>query len=67
MDRKAVTNEDIAILAKSTRLNLPESRYELQAEFMNGIFQMLDSLDQIPSGETSPANIYRANWEDRNE
>lgn len=63
MERKAVTPQDIATLAKVTRLNLPQDRLQLQAETMNGIFQMLDALDGVALGETSPAIAYRAKWE----
>ncbi len=64
MERKPVTSDDIAVLAKTTRLNLPENRNQLQADTMNSIFQMLDSLDDDALGETSPAFFtYRAKWE----
>jgi len=62
MERKTVTTKDIEALAKSARLNLPVSRYQLQAETMDGIFQMLDSLEPIPLSETSPAIAFRAKW-----
>ena len=64
MERKPVTKEDIAVLAKVTRLNLPKERRQLQADTMNGIFQMLDALDDGNLGETPPAFAFRAAWGD---
>ena len=63
MERKPLNVDDIATLAKTARLDLPEDRYALQAETLTGIFQMLDALDGVELGETPPAFAYRAKWE----
>ena len=65
MDRIPVKKEDIATLAKAARLDLPEDRTQLMAETMDGIFQLLDTLDGFELGETPPAFAYRAKWEGR--
>ena len=65
MDRKPVTKEDIAVLAKVTRLNLAENRTQLQADTMNGIFQMLDALDDGNLGETAPSIAFHATWDSK--
>jgi len=65
MDRIPPTKQEIATLAKAARLDLPEDRTRLLAETMDGIFQLLDSLDGVDLGETPPAFAYRAKWERR--
>jgi len=62
MDRTPVSKQEIATLAKAARLDLPEDRAQLMAETMDGIFQLLDSLDGVELGETAPAFAYRAKW-----
>ena len=63
-ERKPVTEADIEVMARMARLDLPAARRALQAETMNGIFQMLDALDDGNLGETAPAFAFRARWED---
>lgn len=63
MERCPLNTEEISTLARAARLNLPGERNQLQAEVLNGIFQMLDSLDDVQLGETSPAFSYKAKWE----
>ncbi len=65
MNRSPVTKEEIATLAKAARLDLTEDRTQLLAETMDGIFQLLDSLNGVELGETAPAFAYRAKWEGR--
>jgi aspartyl/glutamyl-tRNA(Asn/Gln) amidotransferase C subunit len=65
MERIPVTKEEVAALAKTARLDLAEDRTQLMAETMEGIFQLLDSLDEVELGETAPAFAYRAKWEGR--
>jgi Asp-tRNA(Asn)/Glu-tRNA(Gln) amidotransferase C subunit len=67
MERCTLNAEDIATLAGVARLNLSDDRNRLQAEVLNGIFQMLDTLDEVQLGETSPAFSFHAKWEDRDE
>ena len=43
MNRIPVTEEEIELLAKAARLDLPEKRRRLVAETMDGIYQILDS------------------------
>lgn len=63
MKRTPLTKEDIAALSKAARLELPKERVEPLAETLDGVFQMLDSLDDVELGETAPAFAYRAKWE----
>ena len=65
MNRIPVTEEEIEMLAKAALLNLPEKRRQLLAETMDGIHQILASLDSVELGETAPAFSYRAKWEGR--
>ena len=63
MQRRTLSTEEIRTLAGIARLNLPEERYSLQADTLNSIFQMLDTLDDVCLGETSPASTFQAKWE----
>ena len=65
MNRIPVTEKEIKLLAKAARLDLPEKRRQLVAETMDGIYQILASLDSVELGETAPAFAYRATWEGR--
>jgi Asp-tRNA(Asn)/Glu-tRNA(Gln) amidotransferase C subunit len=65
MKRIPVAKEEIPTLAKAARLDLAEDRTQIVAETMDGIYQLLDSLDGVELGETAPAFAYRAKWEGR--
>ena len=57
---------DAALLEAAARLaNLPLSpeRAAQLVPAMDGVFQMLDALNQGALGETAPAFAYRAKWE----
>jgi len=57
---------DPALLEAAARLaNLPLSpeRAAQLVPAMDGVFQMLDALDQGALGETAPAFAFRARWE----
>jgi len=65
MNRIPLTEEEIDLLAKAARLDLPEKRRRLVAETMDEIYQILDSLDSVELGESAPAFAYRAKREGR--
>ena len=57
---------DPALLEAAARLaNLPltPARAEELVPAMDGVFQLLDALNQAALGETAPAFAFRANWE----
>ncbi|NDG40419.1 MAG: hypothetical protein EBY28_13820 [Betaproteobacteria bacterium] len=57
---------DPALLEAAARLaNLPltPARAVELAPSMDGVFQLLDALNQAALGETAPAFAFRANWE----
>ena len=62
MDRSKLSANEIAVLAKTARLNLSEERIAVQTEVLPGIFQMLEALDEISTDEVAPAFAYRAKW-----
>ena len=56
---------DSALLESAARLaNLPLSaeRAVQLVPAMDGVFQLLDTLDQSSLGETAPAFAFRASW-----
>ncbi len=63
MKRTPVRPEEIATLAKAARLPLTDARQKAMPQAMDGVFELLDTLDQVELGETSPAIAYRAKWE----
>lgn len=65
MERKQLTSEAIMTMAEVARLNLPKERFQLQADTLNEIFQMLDIIGNLHLGETVPAFVYKAKWEDK--
>ena len=57
---------DPALLEAAARLaNLPSApaRRHALVPSMDGVFQLLDALNQAALGETPPAFAFRANWE----
>ena len=61
--RTPVEAAEMAVLARSARLDLAPERAAPLAEAVTGIFMLLDALDAVPLGETAPAFAYRAKWE----
>jgi Asp-tRNA(Asn)/Glu-tRNA(Gln) amidotransferase C subunit len=63
--KRSPTNAEIvSVVAKHARLNLSLERAGVVAPAMDGILELLDSLDGVELGETGPAIAYRAKWED---
>lgn len=58
------TNADVVeALARHARLDLKGERAAALAPALDGVLQLLDSLDQVELGEGAPAFAYRAKWE----
>lgn len=53
----------VATLARHARLDLSPDRAAVVVPALEGILQLLDSLDEIELGEGAPAFAYRAKWE----
>lgn len=62
--KRTPTDSDIvSVLAKHARLDLAPERAAELAPALDGILDLLDSLDDVKLGETAPAFAYRAKWE----
>lgn len=61
-DPKQINAEDIAVLARVSRLDLPEKRHEKVALSLDGVLQLFDALDAVNVGETPPTNAFDARW-----
>ena len=53
----------LATLAGHARLELSPERAAALAPALDGVLDLLDSLDAVKLGETAPAFAYRAKWE----
>ena len=53
----------LTVVAGHARLAIPPERAALLAPALDGVLELLDSLDAIRLGETAPAFTYRAKWE----
>jgi Asp-tRNA(Asn)/Glu-tRNA(Gln) amidotransferase C subunit len=62
--KRTPTDADVvSVLAKHARLQLTPERSAAVAPALDGILDLLDSLDEVKLGETGPAIAYRAKWE----
>ena len=53
----------LTTLAGNARLELSPERAAALVPALNGVLELLDSLDEVKLGETAPAFAYRAKWE----
>ena len=61
--RTPTSSDIVSVLAKHARLDLTPKRAADLAPALDGILDLLDSLDEVKLGETAPAFAYRAKWE----
>ena len=63
--KRTPTNADVvAGAARHSRLDLEPERASALAPVLDGILELLDSLDEVELQETAPAFAYRAKWEE---
>ncbi|WP_100499292.1 Asp-tRNA(Asn)/Glu-tRNA(Gln) amidotransferase subunit GatC [Geodermatophilus chilensis] len=60
---RELVGEALQIAARTARLDLSPERLEAVAPMVNSIYAMLDTLDEVPLGETPPATAFDARWE----
>ncbi|MGY2128535.1 hypothetical protein [Blastococcus sp. SYSU DS0617] len=60
---RELVGEALQLAARQARLDLTPERLEAVAPMVNGIYAMLDTLDEVPLGETPPATAFDARWE----
>lgn len=62
--KRSATDQDVLrVLAGHARLDLSADRAAAVVPALDGILQLLDSLDEVELGEGAPAFAYRAKWE----
>ncbi|SDE71367.1 hypothetical protein SAMN05660485_01633 [Blastococcus fimeti] len=60
---RELVGEALALAARQARLDLGPERLDVVGPMINGIYAMLDTLDEVPLGETPPATAFDARWE----
>lgn len=60
----AVSAEDMEVLKKVARLNMPTDRNAVTAPAYDGLLQLFDALDAVEIGETPPTNAFDPRWRD---
>lgn len=61
--RTPTSADTVSAVAKHARLDITQERAAELAPALDGILELLDSLDAVELGETAPAFAYRAKWE----
>ena len=62
--KRTPTNADIVgTLASHSRVELSHERAAALSPALDGVLELLDSLDAVELGETAPAFAFRAKWE----
>lgn len=61
--RTPATADTVLAVARHARLEITDQRAAELAPALDGILELLDSLDAVELGETAPAFAYKAKWE----
>ena len=62
-DAWSFTSDELMYVAHAARLNLSADRLEVVGPALEGIYALIDTLDDFPLGETPPATAFDARWE----
>jgi hypothetical protein len=63
MDRRRFQPESLGHASKTARLDLTAERLAAVGPFLEGIYALIDGLDDVEVGETPPATAFDARWE----
>ena len=59
---RSFSGEALASALRTARLELTEERAALVGPTVEGIYALIDRLDDVPLGETPPATAFDARW-----
>lgn len=60
---RSFAGETVTHAARTARLELADDRAELVGRTAEGIYALIDRLDDVPLGETPPATAFDPRWE----